>query len=279
MQHAVALSSPYPLHTLLSAFFSSSAPAHQQEKQLVLDLLISHINPSFTPSSSEHKTDDTRAPSPTVPVASSSPPDSVARVSRALAAIRRGEFVVVTDGAERENEGDLILDASFATAANIAYMVNETSGILCVGLSAKRAQTLELRPMVERNTESHQTAFTVTVDYNVGTTTGISAADRAATIRALGDDAVTASAFNRPGHVFPLVAKDGGVLERPGHTEASVELSRLSGGKGVGVMCEVVKRDGSMMRPTELVEWSRRHGWEIIAIDDLIHYRKHTEGQ
>ena len=289
LQHAIALSSPYPLHILLSAFFASSSNIHQQEKQLVLDLLITHINPTFTPSSSEHKTDDSLTPSPShpspnPPSSSPSPPssssssDAITRVTRALAAIRRGEFVVVTDGADRENEGDLILDASFATPHNIAYMVNETSGILCVGLSAKRAQQLHLPPMVERNTESHQTAFTVTVDYNVGTTTGISAGDRAATIRALADEGVGGEAFNRPGHVFPLVAKEGGVLERPGHTEASVELSRLSGGVGVGVMCEVVRKDGEMMRPKELVEWSRRHGWECIAINDIIQYRRHTEG-
>ena len=200
------------------------------------------------------------------------------RVERALAAIRRGEFVVVTDGEDRENEGDLIIDAQYATAERIAYMVNETSGIICVGLSQQRAQQLQLPPMVERNTESHQTAFTVTVDYNLDPqcSTGISAYDRAATIRALASADSQPQHFNRPGHVFPLVAKDGGVLERPGHTEASVELSRLSGGVGVGVMCEVVRRDGAMMRPAELVEWSRKQGWELISIADLIEYRKQT---
>ena len=281
LQEAIALSNPNPLHVLLSAFFSSPSVVHQQERQLVIDALLTHINPTFTPSSNEHKVDDSsRAPSSSpASLSSSSPSDVVARVTRALAAIRRGDFVVVTDGADRENEGDLILDASHATASNIAYMVNETSGIICVGLSAKRAATLQLQPMVQRNTESHQTAFTVTVDYNVGTSTGISAADRALTIRQLADDSATPEQFNRPGHVFPLIAKDGGVLERPGHTEASVELSRLSGGKGVGVMCEVVRKDGNMMRPQELVEWSRRHGWEIIAIEDIIAYRRHTEGK
>ena len=273
LQHALALSSPHPLRSLLSAFFSSSSATHQQEKEAVIDTLTSHLYPSFTfasASASEHK-------SP-VPAASSASLNVVDRVERALAAIRRGEFVVVTDGEDRENEGDLIIDAQYATAERIAYMVNETSGIICVGLSQQRAQQLQLPAMVERNTESHQTAFTVTVDYNRDPlcSTGISAYDRAATIRALASSTTQPAHFNRPGHVFPLVAKDGGVLERPGHTEASVELSRLSGGVGVGVMCEVVRRDGAMMRPAELVEWSRRQGWELISIADLIDYRKQT---
>ena len=278
LQHALALPSPYPLHALLSAFFASSSPCHLQERQLVLDTLVSQLHPSFSPSSAEHK-QDSRSPFPASPALSDDGEDVVVRVRRALAAIRRGEFVVVVDGADRENEGDLIMDAALATAERIAYLVNESSGLICVGLSAKRAASLSLPPMVERNTESHGTAFTVSVDCNVGTSSGISAADRAVTIRALADDASLPSSFNRPGHVFPLIAKDGGVLQRPGHTEASVELSRLSGGQGVGVMCEIVRRDGAMMRPAELRDWSRRQGWEIISIADIIAFRKTTEAQ
>ena len=273
LQHALALSSPHPLRSLLAAFFSSASATHLKEKEAVIDTLTSQLYPSFTFSSSSA----VEQKSPPLPAPSASS-DVVGRVERALAAIRRGEFVVVTDGADRENEGDLIIDAQYATAERIAYMVNETSGIICVGLSQHRAQQLQLSAMVERNTESHQTAFTVTVDYNRDPqcSTGISAYDRAATIRALASASAQPAHFNRPGHVFPLVAKDGGVLERPGHTEASVELSRLSGGVGVGVMCEVVRRDGAMMRPAELVEWSRKHGWELISIADLIDYRKQT---
>ena len=274
LQHALALSSPQPLRSLLSAYFASSSTSQLQERDAVLDTLTQHLNPSFTFSSSAALEQKSPTPSPAAQSASS----LLERVERALAAIRRGEFVVVTDGEDRENEGDLIIDAQYATAERIAYMVNETSGIICVGLSAARAQRLQLPPMVERNTESHQTAFTVTVDYNRDPlcSTGISAYDRAATIRALASDETQPAHFNRPGHVFPLVAKDGGVLERPGHTEASVELSRLSGGPGVGVMCELVRRDGAMMRPAELVEWSRRQGWELISIAELIEYRKQT---
>ena len=272
LQHALALSSPHPLRSLLSAFFSSSSSTHLQERDAVLDTLTSQLYPSYTVSSASAI--EQKSPPAPAPLSAS----LVDRVDRALAAIRRGEFVVVTDGEDRENEGDLIIDAQYATAERIAYMVNETSGIICVGLSKQRAQHLQLPAMVERNTESHQTAFTVTVDYNRDPlcTTGISAYDRAATIRALASATTQPAHFNRPGHVFPLVAKDNGVLERPGHTEASVELSRLSGGVGVGVMCEIVKRDGTMMRPVELVEWSRRHGWELISIADLIEYRKQT---
>jgi 3,4-dihydroxy-2-butanone 4-phosphate synthase len=244
----------------------------------VLDTLVSQLHPSFSPSSSEHKQDG-RSSFPSSPILLGDEEDVMVRVRRALAAIRRGEFVVVVDSADRENEGDLIMDAALVTAERIAYMVNETSGLICVGLSAKRAAALSLPAMVERNTESHGTAFTVSVDCNVGTTSGISAADRAITIRALADDASLPSSFNRPGHVFPLIAKDGGVLQRPGHTEASVELSRLSGGQGVGVMCEIVRRDGAMMRPGELRDWSRRQGWEIVSIADIIAFRETTEGQ
>ena len=278
LQHALSLSSPYPLNTLLTAFFTSPSPPtsatqYIHDKQAVIDTLTQHLYPSFSLPGATAAAEQ-KQPLP----ASGGAVDVLERVEKALAAIRRGEFVVVTDGEDRENEGDLIIDAQYATPERIAYMVNETSGIICVGMSQQRASQLELPAMVERNTESHQTAFTVTVDYNhdPACTTGISAHDRSATIRALANPATRPAHLNRPGHVFPLVARSGGVLERAGHTEASVELSRLSGGSGLGVMCEVVRRDGGMMRPVELVEWSRRHGWEMISIADLIEYRKQT---
>jgi 3,4-dihydroxy 2-butanone 4-phosphate synthase/GTP cyclohydrolase II len=196
------------------------------------------------------------------------------RIEEALKAMARGSMVVVVDDEDRENEGDLILAAEHATPEAIAFMVHHTSGVLCVGLPGDRLDGLELPLMVERNTDSMRTAYTVTVDFRHGTTTGISAADRAATIRALVDPAVRADDFNRPGHVFPLRALPGGVLRRPGHTEASVDLSMLAGLRPGGVLAEVVNDDGSMARRPELEAFARRHGLPIVSIADLIAYRR-----
>lgn len=199
------------------------------------------------------------------------------RVERAVAAIARGEFVVVMDGEDRENEGDLIIAAEKATPEHLAFMVNETSGIICVGLAPERVDELKLPQMVIRNTESHQTAFTHSVDYKIGTSTGISAADRAITIRALADKSAKAEDFARPGHVFPLRAREGGVLVRPGHTEASVDLARLAGLAPAGVLCELVNKDGSMSRAPVCKEFAKRHRLEWLTIEDLIAYRKLKE--
>ena len=169
-------------------------------------------------------------------------------VTSAIAAIARGEIVVVADHENRENEGDLILAASHATAEKLAFMVRHTSGIVCVSLPAKRLEQLGLPLMVTENSEIHRTAFTVSVDLEQGTTTGVSAADRARTILALADDAIPAGAFSRPGHIFPLRSTRGGVLRRPGHTEAALDLVRLAGLPEAGVLCELVNEDGSMMR-------------------------------
>jgi len=196
------------------------------------------------------------------------------RIEQALKAMAGGSMVVVVDDEDRENEGDLILAAEHATPEAIAFMVRHTSGVLCVGLPGNRLDELELPLMVERNTDSMRTAYTVTVDFRHGTTTGISAADRAATIRALVDPAVRADDFNRPGHVFPLRALPGGVLRRPGHTEASVDLSMLAGLRSGGVLAEVVNDDGSMARRPELEAFARRHGLPIISIADLIAFRR-----
>lgn len=196
------------------------------------------------------------------------------RIEDALQAMVRGEMVVVVDNEDRENEGDLILAAEHATPEAVAFMVRHTSGMLCVALPGERLDPLELPLMVERNTESLRTAYTVTVDYRHGTSTGISAADRSATIRALVDPDVTAGDFNRPGHVFPLRAVPGGVLHRPGHTEAAVDLARLAGLRPGGVLAEVVNDDGTMARRPELEVFARDHGLVMISIHDLIAYRR-----
>jgi len=196
------------------------------------------------------------------------------RVEQAVEAFRRGEFLVVMDSEDRENEGDLIVAAEKATPEKIAFMVNNTSGIICVGMSAARVDELQLPQMVKKNTESHGTAFTHSVDYKVGTTTGISAADRAATIRALVDPSVQPDDFSRPGHVFPLRAREGGVLERPGHTEASVDLATLAGLAPAGALCELVNKDGSMSRGPVCKRFAAIHGLQWLTIHDLIAYRK-----
>lgn len=200
-------------------------------------------------------------------------------VEDAIAAIARGEIVVVADDEDRENEGDLIMAADAATDAATAFIVRHTSGVICVALTGERCVDLRLPLMVPpvANSESQGTAFTVTVDLREGTTTGISAADRTATIRALADASVPAEDFNRPGHIFPLQARPGGVLKRAGHTEAAVDLARLAGRAPAGVLCELVSEDGSMMRGPELREFADRHGLLFISIADLIRYRRRSE--
>lgn len=200
------------------------------------------------------------------------------RIELALQAVRRGSIVVVVDDEDRENEGDLVLAAQFATREAIAMMVRYTSGVLCVALPGGRLDDLEIPLMVERNTDSLKTAYTITVDYRHGTTTGISAADRAATIRALVDVDACSGDFNRPGHIFPLRAVKGGVLSRPGHTEATVDLTWLAGLRPGGVLAEVVNDDGSMARRPQLETFARQHGLPIISIADLIKFRKRMSG-
>jgi 3,4-dihydroxy 2-butanone 4-phosphate synthase/GTP cyclohydrolase II len=199
------------------------------------------------------------------------------RIEDALAAIARGQMVVVVDDAGRENEGDLILAAEKATAEDVAFLVRHTSGVVCVALPADRLAALQLPLMVAENHESQGTAFTITADYRHGTSTGISAADRAATLRALADPRALAGDFVRPGHVFPLRARPGGVLERRGHTEAAVDLARLAGLAPAGVLCELVNDDGSMSRPPELHAFARRHGLPIISVADLAAYCRRAE--
>src|SRR5215218_4137609 len=186
-------------------------------------------------------------------------------------------MVVVVDDEDRENEGDLVMAGCHTTEADLAFMVRHTSGVVCMALTGDRCDALQLPPMVATNTDSHRTAFTVTVDLAAGTTTGISAADRAATIRALADEAVGADAFHRPGHLFPLRAREGGVLKRAGHTEAAVDLARLAGLPPVGVLCEVVNDDGTMARRPDLLAFAAEHGLPIITIADLVAHRRRTD--
>ncbi|MFQ6403859.1 3,4-dihydroxy-2-butanone-4-phosphate synthase [Methylophilus sp. 'Pure River'] len=195
-------------------------------------------------------------------------------VTDAIEAIANGEFVIVVDDTDRENEGDLIIAAEKITTEKMAFLVRHSSGLVCVGMSAPRLQALDLPQMVTHNADPFRTAFTVSVDYKYGTTSGISAADRALTLRKLADPASVASDFHRPGHIFPLRARRGGVLERPGHTEAAHDLAALAGLQPVGVLCEIVNDDGSMARRPDLFKFARQHGLTIITIADMISYRE-----
>ncbi len=195
-------------------------------------------------------------------------------VELALIALARGDFVVVADDASRENEGDLIIAAEKLTPKALSFMLRHTSGVVCVALTDERADELDLPLMVPENSESQRTAFTVTVDLRHGTTTGISAADRSAAIRALAQPNVGADSFLRPGHVFPLRARAGGVLERRGHTEAAVDLARLAGFEPAGALCEIVDEDGEMLRGEELERFALRHRLPFLHIADLVEYRQ-----
>lgn len=195
------------------------------------------------------------------------------RIETALEAIKRGEFVVALDNEDRENEGDLIMAAEFATEASVAFMIRYSSGVICVPALQKRLKKLELPLMVANNSESRQCKFTISIDLVSGNTTGISAADRARTIAAVADDQTSAEDFSRPGHIFPLSALDGGVIARAGHTEAAIDLARLAGCKPVGYICEINNDEGKMMRRSELESFARVHNLHLITISDLIRYR------
>ncbi|HVL05408.1 MAG TPA: bifunctional 3,4-dihydroxy-2-butanone-4-phosphate synthase/GTP cyclohydrolase II [Acidimicrobiales bacterium] len=201
-----------------------------------------------------------------------------ASIEEAVAAFAAGKIVVVVDDASRENEGDLVMAAEAATAENIAFFLNHTSGVICMPMLGDRLDELDLPPMVLDNTESNRTAFTVSVDGRHGVTTGISAADRAATIAALIDPTTRPGDLARPGHVFPLRFREGGVLNRAGHTEATVDLARLAGMYPAGVLCEVVSEDKqSMARLPELERLAEHHGLPLISIADLIRFRRQRE--
>jgi 3,4-dihydroxy 2-butanone 4-phosphate synthase / GTP cyclohydrolase II len=198
-------------------------------------------------------------------------------IENAIEAIKRGELVVVVDDADRENEGDLIMAAEKATPEAMAFMIRHTSGVICMPMLGERLDELRLPLMVAHNTEVQRTAFTVSVDAVEGTSTGISAADRATTVQVLIDPDTRPEDLARPGHIFPLRYREGGVLKRAGHTEAAVDLARMAGLAPAGVLAEVVNDDGSMQRLPQLERFSAEHGLQLISIADLIRYRRHRE--
>lgn len=194
-------------------------------------------------------------------------------IEQALTDVAAGEMVIIVDDENRENEGDLVLAAEFATPEKLAFMVRHCCGIICAPMTEQIAEALELPLMVARNTESMKTAFTVSVDLLHGITTGVSASDRALTLKALARPDTLPSHLARPGHIFPLIARPGGVLERPGHTEAIIDLLQILGLSPVGVICEVVRADGMMARLPDLEVFAKEHGIKIISIADLAEWR------
>jgi 3,4-dihydroxy 2-butanone 4-phosphate synthase/GTP cyclohydrolase II len=204
------------------------------------------------------------------------PRAGIVPVEEAVEAIARGELVVVLDDADREDEGDLVMAAEWVTPETMAFMVRHTSGVVCVAITGDRLDELGIPLMVSGGSERMGTAFTVSVDH-ASTSTGISATDRATTIRALVDPASTPEDFTRPGHVFPLRVRPGGVLERPGHTEAAVDLARLAGLAPAGVLSEVVTADGMMARGRDLARFAAEHGLAMITVDDLVNYRRQRD--
>lgn len=191
----------------------------------------------------------------------------------AIDLIKEGKMIIVVDDEDRENEGDLLMAASKVTSESINFMTKYGRGLVCVPLTEERARQLDLEPMVTHSTDPHGTAFTVSVDAKNGTTTGISAEDRAVTAQLLAEPCAKSSDFRRPGHMFPLIARRGGVLKRAGHTEAAVDLARLAGLEPVGVICEIMNDDGSMARLPQLIEFAKKFGLKIMTIKSLIRYR------
>ena len=194
-------------------------------------------------------------------------------IEQALEDLRQGKLILVTDDPDRENEGDLICAAEFATTENVNFMATHGKGLICMPMSEEYVRKLRFPQMVQYNTDNHETAFTVSIDH-VSTTTGISAAERSVTALKCVEEGAKPEDFRRPGHMFPLLAKKNGVLEREGHTEATVDLCRLAGLKACGLCCEVMREDGTMMRTPELMELSERYGLTFITIKDLQNYRK-----
>lgn len=197
-------------------------------------------------------------------------------IEEALEDIKEGKMVIVIDDEDRENEGDLLMAAEKAEAKHINFMATFGRGLICVPAEEELLRKLDINEMVEKNTDNHSTAFTVSIDHK-DTDTGISAFERADTIRKMLDENAKAGDFRRPGHIFPLIAKKGGVLKRTGHTEAAVDLAKLAGLKGAGVICEIMKDDGTMARTPDLMEFSKEHNLKILTIADLVEYRRHRE--
>jgi 3,4-dihydroxy 2-butanone 4-phosphate synthase/GTP cyclohydrolase II len=203
--------------------------------------------------------------------------DQIDSIESVIEDIRRRKMVIVVDDADRENEGDLIMAAECARPADINFMAMHGRGLICVPTTSERLKQLGIDEMVAQSADKFRTDFQVSVDAAEGITTGISAADRARAIRIMADPTATPECLVQPGHVFPLRAKPGGVLQRAGHTEAAVDLVKLSGGRPIGVICEIMSRDGSMARLPELKRFARKHGLKICTIKDLIHYRRTRE--
>ncbi len=201
----------------------------------------------------------------------------VQRVENGLEALKKGLGILVADDETRENEADLIFSAHSLTEAQMAMLIRECSGIVCLCLPPERIKALDLPPMVENNSSPYQTAFTVSIEAAAGVTTGVSARDRLTTVRAATAPDAGPSDLNRPGHVFPLQAKAGGVLERTGHTEATVDMMRLAGLPPYGVLCELTNPDGTMARLPKAVEFGITHGFPVLTVQDIIRYRKETE--
>ena len=197
-------------------------------------------------------------------------------IEHAIEDMKNGKMVIVVDDPGRENEGDLIIAAEKATPEAVNFMVKHARGLVCMPMEGKDLDRLGIHAMVEKNTDNHETAFTVSIDYK-DTTTGISAFERAQTIKGLLDEKAQPDDFRRPGHIFPLRAREGGVLKRTGHTEAAVDLARLAGFKPAGVICEILNEDGTMARTPELMEFAEKHGIRIITITDLVAYRSKKE--
>ncbi len=197
-------------------------------------------------------------------------------IEEALDALRNGKCILVTDDPDRENEGDLICAAQFATTENVNLMASVAKGLICMPMSSELCERLNLPPMVTHNGDNHQTAFTVSIDH-ISTSTGISAVERGITARAVADPTTKPTDFRRPGHMFPLQAREGGVLVRSGHTEATVDLCRLAGLREAGLCCEIMREDGTMMRTKELYQLAKEHGLVMITIKSLIEHRRKTE--
>lgn len=200
--------------------------------------------------------------------------DPIERVRAALHAVQEGKGILVTDDEERENEGDLIFPAESLKCEQMAMLIRECSGIVCLCLTAEKVRSLELPMMVNANTSRYQTAFTVSIEAAEGVTTGVSAADRVRTVQAATADNARPEHIHRPGHIFPLRAKPGGVMERRGHTEATVDVMRLAGLKPCGVLCELTNPDGTMARLPEIVSFSEQHDIPVLTVNDLVCFRQ-----
>jgi 3,4-dihydroxy 2-butanone 4-phosphate synthase/GTP cyclohydrolase II len=202
--------------------------------------------------------------------------DAIKRVEKAIEAIKKGKMVIMMDDEDRENEGDLVYAATFSTPQMVNFMAREARGLICTPITKELAAELDLMPMVSHNDSNHETAFTVSID-SATATTGISAAERDDCIRKLANPLSVAEDFVRPGHIFPLIAKDGGTLVRTGHTEGSVDLCKLAGLAPVGVICEIIKEDGTMARMDDLKTFAKKHDMNIVYISDIVEYRLANE--